>query len=305
MTFLDKVQTGVVEQPAMLMLYGTEGVGKTSFAADAPKPIFCDLESGTNFLNVARFPKPESFTQVLQYIQELASTDHEYKTFVVDTLDALEALNWDEICKEKNWKSIKQGDWGSGYTYALDKWREFLAHLQVLRSKMNIILLAHSQVKSINDPRHPVSYDKHLIKLQQKAADLIKENVDGVFFATYEVHVKAGQDGKKGKAYGDGNRLIYTQGRPAFEAKSRYAIPEEIPLSWIDFEEARQSGSPDKTEDLLLNIKELIVEVKDDIKREQIKKHVKSIESDSFALTKALDRVREIIKQQGGLEDDK
>lgn len=264
MSLLNKVTKGKIELPHFLLIYATDGIGKSTFAAQAPSPIFVGTEDGSSNLDVARFPSAKSFADVKEAIHSLIHETHEYKTLAIDSLDWLEPLVWAEVCSEGGQKSIEEFGYGRGFTIALTKWQQFIGQLKTLRDtkKMNIILIAHAQVKAFHDPSQPSSYDRFQLKLNDKAAALFREAVDTVLFATYETFVK--KDGtQKAKAFGDGKRVVFTERRPAFDAKNRSGLPFEIPLSWADYIKACQTSGPDQLSNIKQDIQDLIETVTD------------------------------------------
>jgi hypothetical protein len=246
MSFLKQVTSGKVEKPYFVLIYGVEGVGKTTFVANAPSPVFIGTESGTNQMDVSRFPTPKSFTEVLGMVDELlVSSEHSYRTVGIDSLDWIEPLCWNEVCAEGKKSNIKQFPYGEGYTRALKKWQELLEKLLLLRNKMNVILIAHHAIKTFQDPQQIHDYDQYKIKLHDQASNLFKEAVDAVLFADFENYVIGGGDDKKAKASSDGVRVLKTERRPSHEAKNRYGLPYQLPLSWEEFEKAAKIGQPD------------------------------------------------------------
>ena len=77
---LAAVKKGRIKQPLRVIVYGQEGVGKSTFAACAPSPIFLCAESGTNHLDIARFPAPEQWSDVFDAVDLLTRQEHDYKT---------------------------------------------------------------------------------------------------------------------------------------------------------------------------------------------------------------------------------
>jgi len=175
MSLLKQVVKGKLKNPHLLLLYGTDGVGKSTFGASAPNPIFLGTEDGTASLDVARFPAPESFAQVIESIEVLSKEPHDYKTLVVDSLDWLEPLVWEKVCKDGEKKKIEDFGYGKGFSNALHEWRKMMNALKSLRfSKgMDIVLIAHSQVKTFNDPSLVEGYDRYQMKLNDKASALL------------------------------------------------------------------------------------------------------------------------------------
>ena len=157
MGMLENIKTGKIKKPYLILMQGVDGVGKSTWASEAPSPIFLGNEDGTNYLDVARMPTPKTFKDVMQGISELTEGKHEYKTLVIDSLDWMETLAWAHVCSENNWKNIEDPGYGKGYTIVLDTWKKMITALAMLREKrgMNIILIAHTLVKPFNDPNLP------------------------------------------------------------------------------------------------------------------------------------------------------
>lgn len=268
MSYLSAISRGkLVDVPHVVLIYGPPGVGKSTFGAGAPNPIFMDIEDGTEELNVERLPKPKRLEDVLGQIQELTTAKHDYKTLVIDSLDWLEPLVWENVCSEHNKANIEDvgGGFAKGYIYALKKWAAIRDKLIMLRQvkKMHIVMVAHSTVKKFDDPTENASYDRYIIKLHEKAAALWREYVKAVLFANYETLVKADENNKRrSKAFANGARFVYTERRPAFDAKNRLNLPFKMPLSWDAFDSATRIGRP--LEEINANIEELLKEITDE-----------------------------------------
>jgi hypothetical protein len=240
---LTNVSKGKVKKPTRVVLYGPEGVGKSTFGANAPKPIFLGSEDGTDQLDVQRFPTPETWEDVFAALRVLATEPHDYETLVVDSLDWLEPLLWEHVCKRDGEANIEAYGYGKGYQVALDEWRRMLAGLEQLRKAkpMHVVLLAHSVIKPFKNPTGD-DFDRYELKIQAKAAGLIKEWSDAVLFANWETFAKKDSKTERVKGVSTGARLIYTERRAAFDAKNRYSLPDEMPLAWEDFAAAVDAG---------------------------------------------------------------
>lgn len=230
------VRRGVSMAPPRLVIYGPHGVGKTTLLACAPKPLVIQTEDGEGVLDVARTGVLRHYAHVADVLDSLLKQQHDFGTVGIDTLDWLEPLVWAETCTRNNWRDIEQPGFGKGYIAASDVWRELFGMFDALRRErsMMVMLLAHSEVKTFNDPTNE-SYDRYQIKIQKRAAELAYEWADLVGFANFEtVTVSSDQGfGKKSvRGVGTGNRVLYTEERPAFYAKTRYAMPPSIPLSY-------------------------------------------------------------------------
>lgn len=231
--------------PVRAVLYGVEGIGKSTFGADAPGAIFLGAEDGTDHLDVTRFPSPEGWQEVMDAVRVLTLEQHNYQTLVIDTLDWAEPMLWDFLCKRDNVANIEAYGYGKGYSAALDEWRVFLAALDRLRKSkgMHIILLAHSQIRPFKNPEGE-DFDRYEMKLHSKAAGLIKEWAEHVLFANYETFAAKDSKTKRVRGISTGARLVYTQRTAAYDAKNRGDLPESMPLSWADFAAALASHQP-------------------------------------------------------------
>jgi hypothetical protein len=234
---LGAVTRGRIVAPLRVLVYGIEGIGKSTFAANAPSPIFLGAESGTGALDVARFPQPRSWADVIDAVQTLTRDDHEYKTLAVDSLDWVEPLVWAHVCDELRVKSIEEPGYGKGYVAALEQWRKLAVMLDTLRTKrgMHIVLIGHALVKPFKNPEGP-DYDRYQIKLHEKAAGLFKEWVDELLFAREEVFVSKKKN-ERAKAVSGGRNIVHTKHTAAYDAKTRHGLPDGTLLSWEEVEQ--------------------------------------------------------------------
>lgn len=225
--------------PPRILIHGVAGVGKTTFAAGAPDPVFVITEDGLGTLDAPHFPLARSFDEVMEALAALYSEDHAFRTVVVDSVDWLEPLIWARACRDNGWKSIEDAGYGKGYVAALDLWRQYIDGLNALRDDkgLAVIQIAHTDIKRFDSPEHE-PYDRYIIKLHARAAALLQEHSDAVLFANYRIStVKSdvGFNKKVTRALGSGERVLYTAERPAFLAKNRYGLPDVLPLSWDAF----------------------------------------------------------------------
>lgn len=236
---------GKQDQPIRVVLFGVEGVGKSTFGADSPKPIFLGAEDGTAHLDVTRFPMPGNWTEVLEAIRTLTTEEHDFKTLVLDTLDWAEPMLWAHLCARDKQENIEAYGYGKGYAAALDEWRVFLAAIEQMRAKkgMHVVLLAHSWIKPFKNPEGD-DFDRYEMKLHPKAGGLLKEWCDVVLFANFETFATKDAKTKRIKGVSTGARLLYTTRTAAYDAKNRFDLPESLPLSWADFEAAVSAHRP-------------------------------------------------------------
>ncbi|GIW85708.1 MAG: hypothetical protein KatS3mg108_0032 [Isosphaeraceae bacterium] len=100
MSLLSKVQRGRTPRPPRLLVYGTPGIGKSTFGSQAPSPVFVPTEDGLDEIDCAKFPLAATLDEVLAAIAELRTQPHDFETVVLDSLDWLERLIWDRVCAE-------------------------------------------------------------------------------------------------------------------------------------------------------------------------------------------------------------
>ena len=234
-------KTGVA-RPPRIVVYGTHGIGKSTFAAQAPSPVFIQTEEGLDAINVMAFPQSQSFDDIMDSIGVLASEDHDYATVVVDSADWAEQLVHKKVAQDNNVATIDAIGYGRGYKAATDYWRQILDGLDHLRTDkgMQVILLAHTQVKRFDDPLAD-PYDRYQLDLHHASASLISEWCDILMFANQQystVKSDVGFNQKVTRAVGSGNRVLYTQERPGWQAKSRWPLPDMLPLDYSKFADA-------------------------------------------------------------------
>lgn len=241
MTLASIKSTRQADKPVRLVIYSTPGVGKTTFCAEAPNPVFLLGEAGASFLDVPAFPRPLNWWDVLEAVQTLINEEHDRRSLVLDTLDGLEPLVFEHVCKTNGGKkSIEDLPYGRGYTLALEEWRKLLARLEWLQEKrgMNVLLTAHAVAREFKDPNVETAWKRWDMKLHAKTADEIAGWADAVLFATHEALPK--KDGLRVRGVSTGERLILTNWTAAYSAKNRYGLPPTLPLDWSAFWSAAQ-----------------------------------------------------------------
>ena len=227
-----------------IVVYGVPGIGKTSFAAAAPDPIFLLAEDGLGMCQAAHFPLIRTYQDCLDAVGSLYLESHSYQTVVLDTADALEPMLWQHVCAAAGKARIEDFGFGKGYDIALAEWRNLLTGFAALRDEkgMAVIILAHSSVTRFEAPDSD-GYDRYSMRLHKKANAILNDWADCVLFANYRTHlVSAGKDGERKRAVGKGERVLHTTERPAWAAKNRYRLPDEIDLSWDAFTTAMNTA---------------------------------------------------------------
>ena len=232
---LNDVRKLTAQLAPRILIHGAEGVGKTTIASKFPAPIFLQTEDGCpGGLEIDSFGLIESFTDLRSAIAALASEPHHFQTVVVDSVDALEALIWADVCKSQGWPSIESPGYGKGYVVTDNWWLDVLKGLDYLRRQrgMTVALLAHSAIEIISDPR-VAAYTSYQLRLHKRARGLVQDTMDAIGFLAPDLHVQSEEVGfgkKLNRADGGSQRWLHFEGRPAFVAKNRYGLPAKMPV---------------------------------------------------------------------------
>lgn len=220
-----------------VLIYGPEGIGKSTFASCFPNPLFIDTEGSTKEMNVSRTPTPSSWEMLMNQVTYVKQHTDICRTLVIDTLDWAEQMCIKSICNRHGKSGIEDFGYGNGYVYAKEEFGKLLNLLEeVVRGGIHIVVTAHAQMRKFEQPNEMGAYDRWELKLGKKTTSqtspLVKEWADMVLFANYKVFSVAVDDkGKKHKAQG-GARVIYTSHHPCWDAKNRYGLPDEIPFEY-------------------------------------------------------------------------
>lgn len=223
-------------KPQKIVLYGPEGIGKSTFASRFPDPLFIDTEDSTVNLDVARFSKPSSWTMLLSQIDYVKKNPGICKTLVIDTADWAERLCIEHICSKAQVDGLEGFGYGKGYVYLEEEFGRFLNRLQdILEFGINIVVTAHAEIKKIEQPEEVGGYDHWQMKLEKKTMPLLREWSDLLLFANYKIYVvnvdNQGAQKGKNKAQG-GKRVMYTTHTPWWDAKNRHDLPDELPFEF-------------------------------------------------------------------------
>lgn len=233
-----------INRPPVILIYGDHKIGKSTFAAGMPSPVFLPTEDGIQTLSVEAFSLCKSFADVKKHCKEILEEKHEFKTLVLDSLDWTERLIWKDICEAEGWKQIGDGPYGAGYKLALNAWRDLIELLVEINTKRKIMicLISHAKIQKFEDPER-ASYDRYDLDLHEKSGNLICQYVDIIGFAGMKVVVSEKQEGLKkvAKARDTNERVLNLSKKAAFEAGNRYGLPDELPLVWEDMAAAMKS----------------------------------------------------------------
>jgi hypothetical protein len=250
---LNTIHSATAEwKPQKIVLYGPQGLGKTTFGATFPAPILARTEDGAGNVNIQTFPLIKTFEDMEAVINALHG-DHKFQTLFIDSLDWLEPMVWNKLIRERpttdkgmEVKNIEDYGYGKGYQMVDGWWRYLMGGFDSLRINkgMNIVISAHSEVKQ-HTPPEADPYDRYQIKVHKRASEIWQEWADMVLFCNYKTRIvkaDAGFNREVRRGTGTGERVIFTEERPAYRAKNRWGLPAEIIIgqdkSWSGFHRA-------------------------------------------------------------------
>ena len=227
---------GKIPGAKKVVVYGPEGIGKSTFAAHFPEPLFIDTEGSTKDMDVARTESPTSWMMLMEQVRYVKNHPELCRTLVVDTADWAEMLCITQICDKNHKASIEEFGYGKGYVYVQEEFGRLLNALEeVVKAGIHVVLTAHAKMRKFEQPDELGAYDRWEMKLTKQTAPMVKEWADMVLFANYKTFVinVDGQGVQKGKNKAQGGkRVMYTSHHSCWDAKNRYGLPEELPFEY-------------------------------------------------------------------------
>lgn len=232
------ITRGKIAKAQKVVIYGPEGIGKSTFISRFPGVVFIDTEGSTAHMDVYRTPAPTSWPMLLDMVKVIgakAVPAGQVKTLAIDTADWAEMLCVRDICARRKWDGIEDAGYGKGYTYLEEEFGRLLNLLQqVVDAGCNVVLAAHAQMRKFEQPDEFGAYDRWELKLEKKTGALVKEWADMVLFANYETYVIKGNNPmEKNKAQG-GRRVMYTTHHPCWDAKNRHGLRDKLPFDFAE-----------------------------------------------------------------------
>ncbi len=225
----------------ILLIYGAEGRGKTTLASKFPKPVALLLERGLpRGVTIDAFDGVVSFDDVMNALREVFDNPGEYQTLVIDTVDALEALLLEHVCRANGWANIEKPSYGKGYVAADTEWRRVIRALNAIRNKgITIVLICHAAVERVDDPRAP-SYTSYQPRLHRRGRALVMDSTDAILFLSEDLRTVTDDGGFRERIRGAApeGRFLFCEGKPAYAAKNRFGMPAKMPIP-IDFDFAQ------------------------------------------------------------------
>lgn len=317
---LGAVKRGTMSHPLRYLLYGPEGIGKSTLAKHAPNPIFLDCENGTAQLDLARYPfhddqlghVPRSLSDIYAATEDLRTGEHDYKTIVIDTADALEALLWRHVCDRESGKksalnkngkaftSIQDFGFGKGFDVALDEWRALCHSLDRLRIQrsMGVVLLGHSLIRTYKNPIGE-DFDRFQLRVHDKSAGFLREWSDVVGYCAFEDGASRldGDDSRdRARGYTTGRRLIHLERTAAWDAKSRVPMPSEVEIStdnpWAPFAAALEQGRNTTADEIVALIEAELSRIGDEETTTKVRAAVQGANADRSTLSRYLNTLK-------------
>ena len=225
-----KITRGKRATAKKILKYGVEGIGKSTLASQFPNPLVLDTEDGTNHLDVARV-RVETAIDLEDAIHTLTRDNQGFKTLVIDSVDKAERLLIEQLLKKANKRSIEDFGFGKGYTMVAESVARLLSLLDALVDQgVNVVLVGHATVKRVSPPDMDEGYDRYEPKLTKQSSPLVKEWADAILFCQYKTRLVEGEDGRT-RAKGGKERVLHTERTAAFDAKNRFGLPAELPMT--------------------------------------------------------------------------
>lgn len=230
---LSSLKSSKSTKPPIVVLYGVDGIGKTSLAAEWPDPVYLPTE-GERPPSDVDMPTPgtiKSLDDLWNVVGELLDGQHGFKTAIIDSLDGLEGLIWKATIARLGVSSIEEPGYGRGYVEADAEWREYLAAISELQQAgIAVVQLAHPEIVRFDSPTTD-PYSRYTIKLHKRGNALVREQADVVAFMNYRVTLKEKEVGpKKSVTHAEGGkeRLIHLVEGAGFNAKNRFSMPDSL-----------------------------------------------------------------------------
>lgn len=296
-------------EPFKVLIYGPEGVGKSTFGAMAEKAVFLAPEGGYNRLKdrngkpVKAIKNVKTFDDIRSAIKSLLTDKHDFKTLVLDSADWVEKAAHAKIGSGKDIIRAA-GGYGAGYRESERLHRELIDDLECLRMQrgMNIIVTAHAHIRAAKDPEFE-AYDAFEIKCHEFVSSLWREWVEALLFVRFRTYIKDGDDMKKSMAFGDDTRVCYTTKRPAFQAKNRYGMPHEMDFDtkfFSEFEKYASGGVQAETpEQVKSEISDLYLLLNDDKTKSAVQEFMEKAGDDVTKLNSIRKRLKDITQKKG------
>jgi len=232
--------------PLHMLVYGVPGIGKTSFAAYFPNPVFLiePLEDGiNNLVEWNQCPKPKDILIAADWDEVLEKSHPDYlpvgtQTLILDAIGGFERLCFKHVCAEQYEDDWSKSGFFSYYTgpktASVEYWPELLGNLHTCRMEgINTIILGHQKTDVF---QNPIGADHTQLKpdITNQIAEPSIKNFKAILYYSYEYEVKTPKkDQKKGEKPGkadedSGSRMLFTSMHPVYTGKNSFGLPPFI-----------------------------------------------------------------------------
>ena len=234
MSLAELITTGKILTPPRIVLYGGQGIGKSTFASQLPSPIFLLTETGVDNIDTNKLPMCKTWNDILYQLTQIEHEEHKFKSLVIDTVSGIEKIIEKKVCEEnKNATSVASIPFGKGYGETTAYFNQFLEMLENIRQtkKMIIVLVGHEKLEPVKTP-DTAEYDRYNIDLDKRVVPDLNRWADAIFFVRHKVFTKEVSDnfGKKVHQAVTSGRVLLTEETAAYVAKNRYGLPTEFPF---------------------------------------------------------------------------
>lgn len=297
-----EIKSTLREVPIRAVIYGADGVGKSTLCAGAPGAVFIATEDGLDNIDARAIEPPEDWPGIIAAVDALAN-EPSCGTIVIDSLDWAEQMLWAWLVanrpdeKGRKVKDIEGYGYGKGYIAAATEWRVLMASLQRAgKAGRHVLLTAHAHRKSVKNPTGE-DYEQMQVKLQDRAASAFREWSHIVAFAELDIAtVTDKDDGDRTKGIFTGKRILRTQPSAGYQGKTRLTMPDKIPLDWHAFESAVKAGRPPSLTELAA---QLAAVIGDDLAlAERCEKFLSSRGKTSVAYQDAIANAQRVIEEK-------
>ena len=238
--------SGKLNRAQKVVIYGSEGIGKSTLAAQFPNPLFIDTEGGADHMDVRRISRPTGWYELIADVNEVAKTPGVCESLVLDTADWAEQMCINHICSKYKKSGLEEFGYGKGYTYLAEEFGRLLSALdEVIAAGINVVITAHAKMRKFELPDEMGSYDRWEMKLSKQVAPLLKEWCDMLLFLNYKTFVVSTESNTK-KAQG-GKRVMYATHHPCWDAKNRHGLPDEMEMDFSAIAHLFEGTAPNLT----------------------------------------------------------
>lgn len=267
------IKKGTIETAKKVIAYGPEGIGKSTLASKFPEPVFIDTEGSTKNLDVARYPTPANWNDIITFVEDCAA-EPPCKTLIIDTADWAEQFCIKAICQKNNVGGIEDFGYGKGYVYLVEEFAKLLrACDKCIEANINVVFTAHAFMRKFEQPDEMGAYDRWEMKLSKKVGPLLKEWADIVLFCNYKTNVITDQNTKSKKATG-GTRVMYASHHPCWDAKNRYGLPDVMPMEFDQIKHLFENlPAPEKVIDYRAKLRDFMADMEPEQKQEIVTKY--------------------------------